>query len=225
MLTIPVRVFARIDPAGYLLEEKKRGAGLLLVERSGEVERRLITDDRPNLWRRIAALGQGAMGYNQHELERFVQEFGLPLVTRIDKRGRATLDLGEGLLPIIHTFGRLFFEWGVMGSGAKGQDWDPLIRQVQKNIQWCQVHVRYDFARGHERPLLFFEPENLVSAAWIEFLGSVAGTERFGLCSHCLTPFSLEKKGAKRATRRFCSTRCRTAAHRSRIQELDAGPN
>jgi hypothetical protein len=194
MLTIPVRVFVRIDPDGYVVQEKKQRAGapdhLLLVEKSGSVERRLITDERPELWRRIAALGQGAMGYNRHELERFVQEFGLPLVTRIDKRGRAILDLGEDLLPIIRTFKRLFFEWGVMGSGAGPNDWDRLIRQFQKNIQWCQVHVRYDIARGHQRPFLFLEPENLVSAAWIEFLGSVAGTERFGICSHCLTPFS-----------------------------------
>ena len=221
MLTIPVRTFCRIDPAGYAAEERKsRGADcLFLVERSGSVERRLITDDRPNLWRRFCGLGQGGT-FNVSELDRFVAEFGLPLITRTDRRGCAALDIKNDLLPVVRTFGQLFFHWGMMRGGEGSGDWDRLISQARKACSG-RVHLRYEFEPGRDKPLLFLEPENLVAAAWIEFLSHVAGTESYGICSHCLTPFSQEKKGAKRATRRFCSTRCRTAAHRARMHELE----
>ncbi len=62
-------------------------------------------------------------------------------------------------------------------------------------------------------------PAGLVGAIWLDFLLAVSGRTEYRLCEWCREPFPVKPKGQKA---KFCSIKCRSAAHRSRHGQVSA---
>lgn len=68
---------------------------------------------------------------------------------------------------------------------------------------------------------LYFRPENLLGALWLQFALAVSQNSEFRECEHCGKPFEAAAPGASRKDKRFCSTSCRVMASRARRREKD----
>jgi hypothetical protein len=64
-------------------------------------------------------------------------------------------------------------------------------------------------------PNIFLEPEDLLSAMWLELAMAVEGNVNFDRCRECPTWFAISP-GTNRPDKRYCSDACRMRAYRKR---------
>jgi hypothetical protein len=103
-------------------------------------------------------------------------------------------------------------EWArlerIVGQQIKvGREGDDEARGVRLNLRYARVP-------GRAEPRLFLEPVNLISYCWIELMQRAAGA-RLLRCLKCGRLFPADEgEGARPTSRKYCSSKCRLAAHR-----------
>lgn len=70
-----------------------------------------------------------------------------------------------------------------------------------------------------ERPVLFFEPTNMLGALWLQFANAIHADMQFRICDHCGKYFGVGLAAKKRSDSIYCSASCRTMASRKRKGE------
>ncbi|MGA2186259.1 MAG: hypothetical protein ABSH47_24860 [Bryobacteraceae bacterium] len=87
-----------------------------------------------------------------------------------------------------------------------------LQRSVNQMVGRFPVWTRL-VSGDDSRVWLYFSPENLIAALWIQFANVLAGNGPLRPCENCGEYF------AGRADARYCRDACRTAAHRKRKED------
>ena len=104
-------------------------------------------------------------------------------------------------------------------------DRDPamfLLSAIQRTSdQRLRDHVlsRVLFAGNHPRLHVVLQPQTLLAALWLQFAIALGANKSFTKCPQCGIPFEVSRDpSGKRRSARFCSTRCRVAHYRGRIE-------
>jgi hypothetical protein len=81
------------------------------------------------------------------------------------------------------------------------------------------VIPRLLFEGNRPRLRLSLEPQNLLSALWLQFAVAIDGLRRFAGCAQCGAPFEISRalKTGKRTDARFCRVACRVNHYRTRV--------
>jgi hypothetical protein len=123
----------------------------------------------------------------------------------------------EEKLPLLHVEKKL--EPGEYDSFLPGD----LIRPAQAYMrEIVEQHLVYSLSPrmigppSEESLALRFEPNNLLTALWLQFALAITGNKTYHQCLACQTWFELSP-AMNRADRLFCSNACRTRAYRQRI--------
>ncbi len=101
-----------------------------------------------------------------------------------------------------------------------------LLGQIQRFTDHrLQQHVyaRFLFPGNQAKLNLVLQPQSLLGALWLQFANAVDGRKKFQWCDTCRLPFEVSREIlGRRRSARFCSTRCRVAQYRSRIERAKA---
>ena len=225
---LEVRCRARRDVGGYEWLPDEDGLGRLVGRTGDYVHQELVagaqsqmSDQAETLFERITNLAQDLKAFarsdayhNQTErLLDFANERGLPLITSTDRsKGRDTMGLID-----FYQASQCMRE---ALTHAAARDWHLLIENVRSDARLC-ARVTYGFTAGIPVPRPYVEADDLVSFAWLEFLQSTVQAHDFKQCPQCGRLFMVgQKPKSKKATRLYCSDRCRVAAYRARSSAL-----
>ncbi len=80
----------------------------------------------------------------------------------------------------------------------------------------ASTRLQLDFVPGRDAPSLFFEPETLNEAMWIQYAHWVTGHMKIQKCVQCPAWFAHGVGTGRRKSAIYCSDRCRKAAHEKR---------
>jgi hypothetical protein len=105
-----------------------------------------------------------------------------------------------------------------------GDVFEPAMYYLQRliNRQLAErVSPRLLWEPGYHKRSLYFQPQNLLGALWLQFAHVVAGNLTYRQCAHFKKAFVLHPDSA-RTNRRHCSSSCRTMAWRARKKTAHA---
>lgn len=97
----------------------------------------------------------------------------------------------------------------------------PAQYYVQKTVNdhlKGRVSPRLLWTKKRTRLALFFVPQSLIGALWLQFALAIDGNKDYRRCEECRSWFEVSPEGA-RTTRVYCSTACRVRAYRRRIAQ------
>lgn len=77
--------------------------------------------------------------------------------------------------------------------------------------------LEFSVVHAAEGKRLSLQPRTLLGAIWLQLAQCIATAETFLRCAECSKPFGVGRSA--RATREFCSTKCRVRSHRRRKRE------
>ncbi len=152
-------------------------------------------EKEPALARNFATLSQ-----NEPAVLKFVSEFGLLESPRADQQGTEW----EKLESIFHKIRDTRQIYHLIGEGLQNEAADLFRKHLRIRLDGYPV-------MGTKRvPRLEVAPLSLYSFILLQIVQDMSGAKQYGQCREC------QKWFPARARKEYCSTRCRTAAHRKK---------
>lgn len=93
-----------------------------------------------------------------------------------------------------------------------------LLRVINEHLKG-RVSPRLYFNRDYRNQDLYFVPDNLIGALWLQFAQAVEGNKEYFHCKQCGLVFEIDPDTGFRTNKRYCSASCRNKALRKRQQK------
>ena len=195
------------DADGYAIEEIEALGNppmLWLKPQGGAAIRYRPLVEHPALFREFASLERTDEGFKA-----FADRYG-PIRHEVRGLGKPLLDWyqeHQWMLDLVELW---------EGGLARG-NLAPLNDAINKlDFGFISFSVRFGRAWESDHPALYIEPDDLLSAMFLQFTQAVSGNADLRRCAWCPTWFAYGTGTGRRKSAHYCSDRCRKAAHKHR---------
>lgn len=206
-MLIAVSARYRFCRAGYVWSDalptrgfRSASSNLSIGEVDGRVEWRTLDPSTINMAHEIAGIDTG----DREDVQAFIERWGLPMQAEGHSE-RAWLKLSAFAELVRHIRRALAL--------ADNKDLEALARHFKRHAHVeCAVRCQ---PNGTDRLEIGLECADLASLAWCQITQETVPGREDRRCGWCGTPF-VAGHDAHRRSRKYCSDRCRVAAHRAK---------
>lgn len=97
---------------------------------------------------------------------------------------------------------------------AHSKDIGAIVNIIEAHLSGHSIIV-FDFEPHSDHAMVLIEPDNLLSAMWLQFAIAIEEGKQYRRCKYCRTWFGIHP-GTSRSDRQYCSDSCRYKAYRER---------